>query len=157
MTIDANDLERMAKERPDECFLKGSGVLKLIGGIRQLEAEIRGLRAAAALSPAAELAGGQHLEGDAKLTHQQCVAVADMATQLAEVHRDFARMIVAAPTAMPLEVTGPGTAATMEILCDILNGMDAVTSDDDWLAPILEQAHARWPSGVQPSDGGQEK
>jgi hypothetical protein len=39
--IDANALERMAKERPDECFLKGSGVLKLTGAIRQLEAELR--------------------------------------------------------------------------------------------------------------------
>lgn len=41
MTIDANDLEKIAKERPDECFLKGSGVLKLIGAIRQLESEAR--------------------------------------------------------------------------------------------------------------------
>jgi len=39
--IDANDLERMAKERPDECFLKGSGVLKLTDGIRQIERKIR--------------------------------------------------------------------------------------------------------------------
>lgn len=36
--IDANDLERLARERPDEFFLKGSGILKLTGGIRQLEA-----------------------------------------------------------------------------------------------------------------------
>lgn len=41
--IDANRLEQMAKERPNECFLKGSGVLKLLSGIRQLEAEIRAL------------------------------------------------------------------------------------------------------------------
>jgi hypothetical protein len=39
--IDANKLEQMAKARPDECFLKGSGVLKLIGAIRQLECEAR--------------------------------------------------------------------------------------------------------------------
>jgi hypothetical protein len=39
--LDANELERMAKERPDKCFLKGSGVLKLTGGIRQLEAQLR--------------------------------------------------------------------------------------------------------------------
>jgi hypothetical protein len=39
--IDANELERMAKERPDAFFLKGSGVLKLIGAIRQLEAAAR--------------------------------------------------------------------------------------------------------------------
>lgn len=39
--IDANRLEEMAKERPDECFLKGSGVTKLLGAIRQLEGEVR--------------------------------------------------------------------------------------------------------------------
>lgn len=39
--IDANDLERMAKARPDECFLKGSGVLKLIDAVRQLERQQR--------------------------------------------------------------------------------------------------------------------
>lgn len=39
--LDANELERMAKARPDECFLKGSGVLKLLDAIRQLETEIR--------------------------------------------------------------------------------------------------------------------
>lgn len=44
--IDANDLERMARERPDDFFLKGSGVQKLLTGIRQLEAEIRMLKAA---------------------------------------------------------------------------------------------------------------
>jgi hypothetical protein len=38
--IDANKLEAMAKEMPDECFLKGSGVLKLIAAIRQLEREL---------------------------------------------------------------------------------------------------------------------
>jgi hypothetical protein len=36
-SIDANKLEAMAKEMPDECFLKGSGVLKLIAAIRHLE------------------------------------------------------------------------------------------------------------------------
>lgn len=46
--IDANDLEAMAKARPDECFLKGSGVLKLIGAIRTLEREARAAKAPAA-------------------------------------------------------------------------------------------------------------
>lgn len=39
--IDANKLEQIAKERPNERFLKGSGVLKLLRGIRQLEGELR--------------------------------------------------------------------------------------------------------------------
>lgn len=38
--LDANELERIARERPDKYFLKGSGVLKLTGAIRQLEAEV---------------------------------------------------------------------------------------------------------------------
>lgn len=45
MTIDANDLEAMAKEHPNACFLKGSGVLKLIGAIRTLESELSALKA----------------------------------------------------------------------------------------------------------------
>lgn len=39
--IDANRLEQMAKERPNDYFLKGSGVLKLTGAIRQLERQLR--------------------------------------------------------------------------------------------------------------------
>lgn len=35
--LDANGLERVAKENPDQYFLKGSGVLKLIAAIRELE------------------------------------------------------------------------------------------------------------------------
>lgn len=42
--IDANALEAMAKERPNEKFLKGSGVLKLIQAIRDLERANRQLR-----------------------------------------------------------------------------------------------------------------
>lgn len=99
-------------------------------------------------TPADQLAKGEHLEGDAKLTHQQCIAVADMAMQIARVHREFAAMIVAAPQAMPLSVTGPGSASIMELLGDIMNGMDAVTSEDEWTHPIFKAAHARWPSST---------
>lgn len=42
--LDANELERMARERPEECFLKGSGVLKLIAAVRQLEGEVARLK-----------------------------------------------------------------------------------------------------------------
>jgi hypothetical protein len=43
-SIDANKLEAMAKEMPDECFLKGSGVLKLLSAIRHLERELAAAR-----------------------------------------------------------------------------------------------------------------
>jgi hypothetical protein len=55
-SIDANKLEAMAKEMPDECFLRGSGVLKLIGAIRQLE------QAALARAPLPAQADGQAVD-----------------------------------------------------------------------------------------------
>lgn len=51
MTIDANKLEAMAKERPDECFLKGSGVLKLIDAIRTLERQLSAAQTDTAVQP----------------------------------------------------------------------------------------------------------
>lgn len=38
--IDANKLEEIAKRHPDECFLKGTGVLKLTQAIRMLERQL---------------------------------------------------------------------------------------------------------------------
>lgn len=68
--LDANALERIARQLPDECFLKGSGVLKLTGGIRQLEAQIAELRkgqpaemSAAARDVLAERRRQQEVEG----------------------------------------------------------------------------------------------
>lgn len=48
MKIDVNALEIMSKERPNEVFLKGSGVLKLIAEIKRLESELRSMREALA-------------------------------------------------------------------------------------------------------------
>lgn len=42
--IGAGDLEQMAKAYPESKFLKGSGVLKLLGAIRNLECQIRELK-----------------------------------------------------------------------------------------------------------------
>lgn len=64
--IDANKLEVMAKERPDECFLKGSGILKLIGAIRQLEREVRTFHAANLVKPA------DHIGDDNKMVCPVC-------------------------------------------------------------------------------------
>ena len=38
--IDANALERMARDRPHDRFLKGTGILKLTGAIRVLEGQL---------------------------------------------------------------------------------------------------------------------
>jgi hypothetical protein len=49
--VDANRIEAMAKERPDDCFLKGSGILKLTGAIRTLEAKVRELEKSLRVGP----------------------------------------------------------------------------------------------------------
>ncbi len=49
--IDANTLEQVAKEYPNEYFLKGSGVLKLITSIRQLEQKTKLLQAQGEAAP----------------------------------------------------------------------------------------------------------
>ncbi|MFS2113309.1 hypothetical protein [Herbaspirillum frisingense] len=68
--FDVNALERMARQRPDDCFLKGSGILKLTGAIRQLEAQIAELQkghvpemSAAARDVLAERRRQQEVEG----------------------------------------------------------------------------------------------
>lgn len=82
---------------------------------------------------------------------QQCKAVAHLATALAQVHSDKAEIIAAGSSLYSdsalLEMIGRNTAAYMEKLGDILNGMDAMTEEDDWLDPVFEEAHRRWPSG----------
>lgn len=74
----------------------------------------------------------------------QCKAVAHMATAIAQVHADKAQLLEAGAD-LPLEVIGPDTAAYMEALGDILNGMDAVVEEDAWTDPIFEKAHELWP------------
>ena len=71
----------------------------------------------------------------------QCRAVAHMATALAEIHQQKAA-ILAESTAMDgvLAVVGPSTAYLMEELGEMLNNMDAVTDEDDWVNPVLAEA-----------------
>lgn len=43
-------------------------------------------------------------------------------------------------------MSGARTACQMEILGDILNGMDAVDdAEDGWLSPVFEEAHRMFP------------
>lgn len=77
---------------------------------------------------------------------KQCEAVAYMATALASVNTDFAKMFRAGHMDDLIEQVGPRTAHLMEVLGDILNGMDAVDKKDKWLDPVFEQAHRFWPT-----------
>lgn len=73
-------------------------------------------------------------------------AVAHMAKALAAVHEQMADMFEAAPEASHSTIAGPRSAYIMETLGNILNGMEAVDSDEDaWLDPIFAAARRLWP------------
>lgn len=76
---------------------------------------------------------------------KQCDAVVRLATSLAQVHSDFAALLsVGASDGMYLS-KGKHTAHLMEVLGDILNGMDAVDAEDADLAPVFRAAQAMFP------------
>jgi hypothetical protein len=78
---------------------------------------------------------------------RQCAAVAQLATNIARIHDDYAKMFKANLDAIrPItDEVGKRTAAFMELLGDMLNGMDAVDADDKWMDPIFDKAHELWP------------
>lgn len=77
---------------------------------------------------------------------RQCEVVAHLASALASVHSDYMAILEAGAMDTTLDVVGERTAALMQTLGDILNDMDAVTDDDEWTAPIFEQAQLLWPA-----------
>jgi hypothetical protein len=72
----------------------------------------------------------------------QCNAIVHMATQIARVHADIAQLN--ANGVLSPKISGTFTAARMEILGNMLNNMDAVIEDDDWLTPIFEKSQTMW-------------
>ena len=83
------------------------------------------------------------LSGDAKLAHDQCRAVVQLANSFAEIYA--ARAAIVAHDAKLSDLIGDASASAMEWLGDELNAMDAATEDDGWLDPIFEAAQKRWP------------
>lgn len=77
----------------------------------------------------------------------QCRAVAKLATALAAVHADHAKLFEAGPSPHDdlIDMIGDRSAGFMETLGDMLNGMDAADDDADTLAPVFEEAHRLWP------------
>lgn len=76
----------------------------------------------------------------------QCKAVAHMASAVASVHADKAKMLEAGRLNGIHDFVGWHTAHLMEKLGNILNGMDAHDPDeDDWLEPIFAEAQRLWP------------
>lgn len=82
-----------------------------------------------------------------KQVEAQCRAVVHMLGALTEVYQSRAERF-SSPSTYGGEIIGRWSAETMEILGEMLNGMDAVTDEDDWLKPIFREAQRRWP--VQP-------
>lgn len=80
---------------------------------------------------------------------KQCDAVRHLATVLAGLHEDYAKVMRdtrAASAADHLaDLVGRRTAYFMEALGDMLNGMDAASEEDGWLDQIFEEAQRRWP------------
>lgn len=71
--------------------------------------------------------------------------VAHMARALAQVHEDIAGLMEAGGGLSLTEMWGERSASIMDTLGNILNGMDAVSEDDEWVNPIFAEAHRRWP------------
>jgi hypothetical protein len=68
-----------------------------------------------------------------------------MAQAIADVHREKAELIASVDYA-PVDLAGKMSASLMETLGDVLNGMDAVSEEDEWLTPVFKEAQRRWPS-----------
>jgi hypothetical protein len=77
----------------------------------------------------------------------QCRVVAHLAKAIWEVHSDNARLFAsdAKGPDVIVDIVGNRTARLMELLGDILNGMDAVEEEDEWTYPIFEMAHQLFP------------
>lgn len=83
-----------------------------------------------------------------KQVADQCRAVAHLAAALAQVSDDYARMFGNVGAVRPddiVEMVGKRTARQMEVLGNILNGMDANDDEDEWMAPVFLEAQRLWP------------
>jgi hypothetical protein len=73
-------------------------------------------------------------------------AVAALCRNLGMVHEQLVTAIEQGACDDIATIQGPRSAAIMEVLGDILNGMDAVDEEDRWLDPIFEKAHQLYPT-----------
>ncbi|AWV18772.1 hypothetical protein A3862_27205 [Methylobacterium sp. XJLW] len=81
-----------------------------------------------------------------KQVSDQCRVVAHLATAIAKVHSDYAALIEAGAMSDLHERIGRRTASLMERLGDVLNGMDAVSDEDDWTHPVFREAQRLFPA-----------
>lgn len=83
----------------------------------------------------------------------QCKVVAHLARALADISGDYEKMMRDDACAGGMDniadIVGNRTARHMNVLGDILNGMDAATDEDEWTAPIFERAHTMFPQPTE--------
>jgi hypothetical protein len=75
----------------------------------------------------------------------QCKVVASLARSIASVHDDYQKMMESGDPGGLARIAGERTAEFMERLGDMLNSMDAVSDEDEWMTPIFEVAHDLFP------------
>lgn len=81
----------------------------------------------------------------------QCKVVAHLAAVIAKIHSDHEKVFRGPPSGIDeiVDIIGENTARLMEMLGDILNGMDAVTDEDNWTHPIFLKAQEMFPGAPQ--------
>ena len=75
----------------------------------------------------------------------QCRVVAHLARCIADVHGDLATLFSTDSADNLIDQVGKRTTERMELLGDMLNGMDAADPQDKWVDPIFEEAQRLWP------------
>lgn len=80
----------------------------------------------------------------------QCRVVAHLASVLADVHKDYKKIVEAEIDDGFIDRVGKRTASYMDQLGDMLNAMDIVSDGDAWTNPIFEAAHKLWPREEEP-------
>ena len=75
----------------------------------------------------------------------QCKVIIGLAKIIIEVHTDLEDCFRNSEAHDSLTKSiGKHTAQRMETLGDMINGMDAVEPEDDWMVPFFEKAHKMW-------------
>jgi hypothetical protein len=78
----------------------------------------------------------------------QCKAVAHLAKAVADVYDHRAMRLEINAVVGDVDLIGKWSANAMEVLGEMLNGMDAVDESDDWMKPVFREAQRLWPQQI---------
>lgn len=84
-----------------------------------------------------------------KAKQEQVIAqlrvVRHLSNRLAEISDDYMKIMASENSADILDIVGNRSACQMEVLGDMLNGMDAADENADRFYPIFDKAQEMWP------------